>query len=200
MVRKTLNRVMMPNMAHRKKDKPHQLVRVLNEPRRRFAIITSRYHEDITRPMHDAAKATLEKHDAELIHELWVPGAWELPFAAQCLADSEEFDALVALGCVIRGETTHHEHIAREAATGLMKVSLMAPIAIGFGLLTTDTVEQARARAGGELGNKGIDAALSAIEMSRLERKSLSDAMDELAADFRELGDFFEPPPRRRGR
>lgn len=185
-------------MANRKKNQLARSIPRVQPSGGRFAIITSRFNEDITRPMHEAAKKTLEEHGAELIHELWVPGAWELPFAAECMADTEEFDALVAIGCVIRGETTHHEHIGREAAAGLRQVSLTVPIAIGFGLLTTDTLEQAQARAGGELGNKGIDAALSAIEMSKLPRKTFSDTMDDLAADFEEMSDIIPSPRRRR--
>ncbi len=134
----------------------------------RFAIITSRFNEDITRPMHDAARAVLLKHGAAAITEHWVPGGWELPYAAQLLAKSGQVDAIVALGCVIRGETTHHEHIGREASSGLMRVSLDLNIPIGLGVLTTDSHEQARERAGGQHGNKGEDAALATIEMAML--------------------------------
>jgi len=134
----------------------------------RFAIITSRFNDDITRPMHEAAKSVLIKHGAAEVSEHWVPGGWELPFAAQTLARAGGFDAIVALGCVIRGETTHHEHIGREASAGLMRVSLDSNIPVGFGLLTTDTHDQARERAGGRHGNKGEDAALAAIEMAAL--------------------------------
>ncbi len=134
----------------------------------RFAIITSRFNEDITRPMHDAARAVLLKHGAAAITEHWVPGGWELPYAAQLLAKSGSVDAIIALGCVIRGETTHHEHIGRETSAGLMRVCLDLNIPVGFGLLTTDTHDQARERAGGRHGNKGEDAALAAIEMAML--------------------------------
>jgi len=137
----------------------------------RFAIITSRYNDDITRPMHDAAKAALIKHGATEIAEHWIPGGWELPYAALLLAKSANFDAIIALGCVIRGETTHHEHIGREASAGLMRVSLDFNIPFGFGLLTTDTHEQARERAGGKHCNKGEDAALATIEMAMLRAK-----------------------------
>jgi len=175
-------------MANRKdKKKPLTIKPQPGAPKFRYAIITSRFNEDVTRPMHAAAKATLEQHQAELIDEIWVPGAWELPYAAQVLADTQRYDALVALGCVIRGETTHHEHIGREVSGGLMRVSLASQIPIGFGLLTTDTVDQAQARAGGEHGNKGVDAAMAAIELAELDRQYGmfdQDEFDDLPIDF----------------
>ena len=136
----------------------------------RFAILISRFNEAVTRRMYDAARAALLARGAKPadIHAEWVPGAWELPFAAQQLARSMQYDALIALGCVIRGETTHHEHVGGQASAGLMRVSLKENLPIGFGLLTTITPEQAAARSGGEHGNKGEDAALAAIEMARL--------------------------------
>lgn len=167
-------------MANRKdKQKALTIKRQPEPPRFRYAIITSRFNEDVTRPMHAAAKATLEQHRAESIDEIWVPGAWELPFAAQVLAETCRYDALVALGCVIRGETTHHEHIGRETSAGLMRVSLEQQIPIGFGLLTTDTLAQAQARAGGDQGNKGVDAAMAAIELAELDSRFTLDESDE---------------------
>ena len=95
-------------------------------------------------------------------------GPWELPLAAKALAESGRFDALVCLGCVIRGETTHHIHVGGEASRGLARVALETGIPIGFGVLTTDTIEQAVERAGTKGGNKGAEAAMSAVEMAGL--------------------------------
>ncbi len=167
-------------MATRQNKKPNKALAVSAPSTGRFAIITSRFNEDVTRLMHDAAKATLAQHKVESIGEFWVPGAWELPYAAQVIAEHEEYDGLIALGCIIRGETTHHEHLGRAATDGLMEVSLRFTIPIGFGLLTTDTLEQALARAGGAHGNKGVDAALSALEMARMERRDMSESLDDL--------------------
>lgn len=138
----------------------------------RIAIVVSRFNEFITTKLLAGAREALVAHGAkaEGITEVWVPGAWELPLAAKTLAESGRFDALVCLGCVIRGETTHHIHVGGEAARGIADVSLSTGIPIGFGVLTTDTMEQAVARAGGKDGNKGADAALAAVEMVRLLR------------------------------
>ena len=99
---------------------------------------------------------------------VWVPGAWELPAAARALLATERYDALVALGAVIRGDTPHFDFVAGEASRGLAEASADFDVPVGFGLLTTDTMEQAEARAGGEHGNKGWDAALAALEMADL--------------------------------
>lgn len=100
--------------------------------------------------------------DVKIVH---VPGAFELPLGAQRLAEATETDAIVALGCVVRGETPHFEYVCRAATDGLLRVSLDLGIPVAFGVLTTDTVDQAMARAGGEAGNKGFDAAIAVIEM-----------------------------------
>lgn len=138
----------------------------------RIAIVVSRFNEFITMKLLAGAREALVAHGAKAgdITEVWVPGAWELPLAAKTLAETGRFDALVCLGCVIRGETTHHIHVGGEAARGIADVSLSTGVPIGFGVLTTDTMEQAVARAGGEDGNKGADAALAAVEMVRLLR------------------------------
>ena len=137
-----------------------------------FAIVTSRFNEFITRQLTQGARDALLRHNAktEDITEVQVPGAWELPLAAKSLARSGRYDALICLGCVIRGETTHHVHIGGDASRGLAQVALESKIPIGFGVLTTDNLEQAVERAGGKAGNKGADAALTAIEMVRLLR------------------------------
>ena len=138
----------------------------------RFAIVTSRFNEFITKRLTEGARDALLRHNAksENITEVQVPGAWELPLAAKSLARSGRYDALICLGCVIRGETTHHVHIGGDASRGLAQVALESKIPIGFGVLTTDNLEQAVERAGGKAGNKGADAALTAIEMVHLLR------------------------------
>lgn len=137
---------------------------------RRIAIIASRFNEPIVKKLVDGAIDALERHGAspENIDVIWVPGAWELPAVARRLLASERYDALVAVGAVIRGDTPHFEYVAGEAARGLGVASADYDRPIGFGVLTCDTVEQAEARAGGEHGNKGWDAAVAALEMADL--------------------------------
>ena len=101
----------------------------------------------------------------------WVPGAYDLPIAAQALARSGRYDAVVCLGCVIKGETTHDRYVAFGAAAGLMQVSLGTSVPLTFGVLTTQSLEQAEARSGGAHGNKGEDAAVAAVEMAALLRR-----------------------------
>ncbi|HEU5185012.1 MAG TPA: 6,7-dimethyl-8-ribityllumazine synthase [Gemmatimonadaceae bacterium] len=137
---------------------------------RRIAVLASRFNESVTRKLADGAIDALVRHGltSENIDVIWVPGAWELPAAARRLLSSERYDALVAVGAVIRGETPHFDYVAGEAARGLAQASADFDIPIGFGLLTTDTAAQAEARAGGDHGNKGWDAALAALEMADL--------------------------------
>ena len=132
----------------------------------RFAIITSEFHTDITRRLLEGARECLEKHGAQTIDEHWVPGAFELPLAAQLLARTGRYHAIVCLGCVIRGDTPHFEYVCAGAANGLQQAMLQTQIPMAFGVLTTDTLAQAEARAGGSDGNKGWDAALVAIQMA----------------------------------
>lgn len=136
----------------------------------RFGVVVSRFNEFITSRMLDGARDALVRHgvDRGAIVDIWVPGAWELPIAAKAAAESGKFDALICLGCVIRGQTTHHVHVGGEASRGVARVSLETGMPIGFGVLTTDTIEQAIERAGAKSGNKGADAALSALEMANL--------------------------------
>ncbi len=134
---------------------------------RRFALVASRFNELITDRLVEGAADCLRRHgvaDGD-IHLVRVPGAWELPLAVRRLADSGDFHGIVALGCVIRGATPHFEFVAGEAASGLGQVARSVQVPVGFGLLTTDTVEQALERAGTKAGNKGWEAALSALEM-----------------------------------
>jgi len=139
----------------------------------RIALVVSRFNEFITSRLLAGARDALLRHGADdkNLTDVWVPGAWELPLAAQTLAASKKYDAIVCLACVIRGDTTHHVHVGGEAARGIAQVAREANIPIGFGLLTTDTIEQAVERAGAKAGNKGADAALSAIEMVHLLRQ-----------------------------
>ena len=134
---------------------------------RRVAILVSRFNETITRRLETGAIDTLLRHgvadrDLDVIR---VPGAWELSAAARTALATERYDALVALGAVIRGETPHFEYVASTAARGLADAAAEFDVPIGFGVLTSDTIEQADARSGGDHGNKGADAALAALEM-----------------------------------
>lgn len=137
---------------------------------RRIAVVASRFNESITRALVDGAMDALVRHGTRFddIDLLWVPGAWELPLAVRGALASERYDAIVALGAVIRGETPHFDYVAGEASRGLSDAATQADIPVGFGLLTCDSMEQAEARAGGAHGNKGWDAALAALEMADL--------------------------------
>jgi 6,7-dimethyl-8-ribityllumazine synthase len=140
------------------------------------AVIVSRFHENVTTRLLEGAREALRRAgiaDAQ-VDVVWVPGAFELPVAAETAAASERYAAIVALGCVIRGETAHFEYVAGEAARGLGNVALAHRIAVGFGVLTTETEIQALARAGGVVGNKGAEAAAAALETA--------DALDQLRA------------------
>jgi len=146
---------------------------------RRFAIITSRFNEAITSRLTAGARACLQEHGvaAADITEVAVPGAWELPLAARLLA-AQSYQGIVAIGCVIRGDTPHFEYVARAAAEGLAQVSLAHDLPVGFGVLTTEDDDQALARAGGREGNKGWEAALAALEMVDLKARLQADAPD----------------------
>jgi 6,7-dimethyl-8-ribityllumazine synthase len=137
---------------------------------RRFAIVASRFNEPITTKLLAGAMDALTRHGAspEDIDVVWVPGAWELPSAARRLLATDRYDALVAVGAVIRGETPHFDYVAGEASRGLAQASAEYDRPIGFGLLTCDNMMQAEARTGGAHGNKGWDAALAALEMADL--------------------------------
>ena len=131
-----------------------------------MAVLVSRYNEMVTSRLLEGARRCLEEHgvaDAR-IDVVWVPGAFELPVVAEAAAASGRYGVIVALGCVIRGETAHFEFVAGEAARGLNNVSLAHRIAVGFGVLTTENIEQALARAGGEVGNKGYEATEAALQ------------------------------------
>ena len=146
---------------------------------RRFGVIVSRFNGQITRALHDGALDALVKHGVALadIDVYWVPGAWELPAIVRRVVASGRYDAAIALGAVIRGDTPHFEYVAGEASRGLSQLATEYDVPVGFGLLTCDTMAQAEARAGGEHGNKGWDAAVAALEMADLFARL--DAADE---------------------
>jgi 6,7-dimethyl-8-ribityllumazine synthase len=137
---------------------------------RRCAVVVSRFNETITQRLLDGALDAFVRHGVAFddVDVFWVPGAWELPAAARRAAGTERYDALVALGAVIRGDTPHFDYVAGEASRGLSSASADFDVPIAFGVLTCDTMAQAEARAGGEHGNKGWDAALAALEMADL--------------------------------
>jgi 6,7-dimethyl-8-ribityllumazine synthase len=130
---------------------------------RRFAVVASRFNEIVTQKRVDGALDALVRHGAAAddVDLVWVPGAWELPSAARRLLASDRYSAVVAVGAVIRGETPHFDYVAGEAARGLADASVEFETPIGFGVLTCDTMAQAQARAGGDHGNKGWDAAVT---------------------------------------
>ncbi len=136
----------------------------------RFALVVSRFNEFITKRLMDSALDCLLRHGAEEsdLHLVKVPGAFELPYAAKRLAASNSYDAVIALGAVIRGATPHFDYVAGEAARGIASASLETGVPIIFGVITANTLEEAIERAGAKGGNKGFEAALSAIEMASL--------------------------------
>lgn len=143
----------------------------------RFAIVASRFNAFIVERLVEGALDALKRHgaDPQNVTIVRVPGSWETPLVAMRLAKTDKFDAVIALGAVIRGATAHFEHVAGEAAKGVAQAALQSGVPVIFGVLTTDTIEQAVERAGTKAGNKGFDAAVAAIEMVTLD-KALSDA------------------------
>lgn len=138
----------------------------------KFGIVISRFNEFITMKLLDGALDTLSRHGANMddISIAWVPGTFEIPLVAQKMASSKKYDAVICLGAVIRGATPHFDYIAAEATKGIAQVGLSTGVPTIFGVITTDTIEQAIERAGTKVGNKGFDAANSAIEMVNLLR------------------------------
>ncbi|MBP9128399.1 MAG: 6,7-dimethyl-8-ribityllumazine synthase [Elusimicrobia bacterium] len=139
----------------------------LNGRGRRFAVVVARFNAPITEVLREACVSTLTAHGAG-VRVVSVPGAFELPLAAQRLAQSKKYDAVIALGCVIRGETPHDRYISMETARGLGQVALTTGVPVLFGVLTPLNERQARARAGRGPNNKGAEAALAALEMAAL--------------------------------
>ena len=142
----------------------------LNAHKLRVAIVTARFNEFITSKLLGGAVDCLQRHDikTENIDEIWVPGAFELSLAALTLAESKKYDAVICLGAVIRGSTSHYDLVCNEAAKGISHAALKTGVPVIFGVVTTDTIEQAIERAGTKAGNKGWDAAMAAIEMGNL--------------------------------
>ena len=136
----------------------------------RIALVVSRFNEEVTKRLLRGALAALEQHGVKEPDVLWVPGSLELPVTALALAERGNHDAIVCLGCVIRGETYHFEVVADQAAAGIMQVQLDTGVPVAFGVLTTEDKEQALARSGLK-NNKGADAAEVAIEMANLMRE-----------------------------
>ncbi len=139
-------------------------------PKGRFAVIASRFNEFITSKLLDGAMDALRRHGvAEAnVEVVWTPGSWEIPVVCRRLAESGRYVAVVCVGAVIRGGTVHWQYIASEAAKGIAAAAAASGVPCLFGVLTTDTVEQAVERAGTKAGNKGADAAMAAIEMANL--------------------------------
>jgi len=136
----------------------------------KFAIVAARFNGAITEKLLEGARDALKHAEADRFDEFLVPGAFELPLAAKKLAQSGEYDGIIALGAVIRGATPHFDYVAAEAAKGVAHVSAETGVPVAFGVLTTNTLEQAIDRAGAKGGNKGFDAAMTAIEMANLLR------------------------------
>jgi len=139
---------------------------------RRFAVVVSRFNGFITKELLAGTLDALKRHQVEEkdIHIVWVPGAFELPLIAKRIAmkSSEKIDAVICLGAVVRGSTPHFDYVASETAKGIAAASMATGMPMSFGVLTADTLEQAIERAGTKMGNKGADAALSAIEMANV--------------------------------
>jgi 6,7-dimethyl-8-ribityllumazine synthase len=136
----------------------------------KFGIVVSRFNEFITSKLLDGALDALRRHgvDDDSIEIAWAPGAFEIPLISKRMVMSKKYDAVIALGAVIRGETPHFDYVANEVSKGIAKLSLDFDIPVIFGVLTTDTVEQAIMRSGTKSGNKGFDAAVTALEMVNL--------------------------------
>ena len=137
---------------------------------KKFAIVVSNYYENITHKLLEGAVKTLASAgvaDSNMV-TLWTPGSWELPAATLRVLKSGKFDGVVILGCVIKGETTHDQHINTAISNGIAELTLQYDVPIGFGLLTCNTLQQALDRSGGSVGNKGVEAAEAAVHMSRV--------------------------------
>jgi 6,7-dimethyl-8-ribityllumazine synthase len=139
----------------------------------RFAFVAARFNDFVVEALIRGALDALKRHGAaeKQVEIVRVPGAFDMPIAARKMALSRRYDALIALGAVVRGQTPHFDYVAGECASGLSRIALESGVPIAFGVLTTETMEQAIDRAGGKAGNKGADAAIAAIEMANLLRR-----------------------------
>lgn len=133
---------------------------------RHFALVCSRFNDLIVTRLEAGARDTLQRHGVnnDAIDTIWVPGAWEIPILAKTLADTGRYDAIIALGAVMRGATYHFEIVANNSAAGLARIALETGVVVTNGIITVDTMDQALERAGSKAGNKGTDAALAALE------------------------------------
>ena len=136
----------------------------------KFGIVVSRFNEFITRKLLDGAQDALVRHgvNPDDVDVAWVPGSFEIPLVAQAMVRTRRYDAVICLGAVVRGATPHFEYIAAEVTKGIARVGLDSGVPVSYGVITTDTLEQAIERAGTKIGNKGFDAAVNAIEMANL--------------------------------
>jgi 6,7-dimethyl-8-ribityllumazine synthase len=152
---------------------PTELQGQLNAADMTFAIVVSRFNDLITKRLLEGAIETVVRHggDAQRITVAWVPGSFEIPLAAQKLARSGKYSAVICLGAVIQGSTSHHEYINSQVAAGIMSAARETGIPVTFGVITCESMEQALDRAGGKVGNKGHEATLAAIEMVNLLQK-----------------------------
>ena len=137
---------------------------------RSFGVVASRFNDFIVRQLLDGALDAIARHggDLRVVDVIWVPGSYEIPVAAKQLALSGRYDAIICLGAVIRGATAHFDYVAGQAASGISSAALETNVPVIFGVITTETIEQAIERAGTKLGNKGFEAAVTAIEMADL--------------------------------
>ena len=149
---------------------PKEIHGILSAEGRKFGIVVSRFNEFISSKLLEGALDCLYRHKAneENIEIFWVPGSFEIPLVAKKLALKGQYDAVICLGAVIRGATPHFEYVASEVAKGVALTSLETGVPVIFGIITSDTIEQAIERAGTKAGNKGWDAALTAVEMADL--------------------------------
>ena len=151
-------------------DRANHIEGNLSAAGRSFGVVASRFNDFIVRALLDGALDAVERHGGDLrsVDVVWVPGSYEIPLAAKQLALSGRYDAVICLGAVIRGATAHFEYVAGGAASGVSAVALETGVPVIFGVITTETIEQAIERAGTKLGNKGFEAATAAIEMADL--------------------------------
>lgn len=177
---------------------PRQIEGDLEAAGMKFAIVAARFNDYVVDRLIAGARETLERLGASgaAVMVARVPGSFEIPPVARMLARSREFDAVICLGAVIRGATAHFEYVAGEAARGVARVAFEADVPVIFGILTTDTVEQAVDRAGAKAGNKGSEAAMAAVEMANLYRKLAEGAVPSPAP----RRPARRRPPRARGR
>lgn len=161
---------------------------------RSFGIVASRFNDFVVRRLLEGALEAIERHGGSLdaVEVAWVPGSYEIPLAAKKMALSGRYDAVICLGAVIRGATAHFDYVAGGAASGISSAALESGVPVIFGVITTETIEQAVERAGTKLGNKGFEAAVSAIEMA--------DLMPRLAGGDKKSGALRPPRPAPAGR